>query len=232
MNEFAIAYYAGQSDRDYIVLGKTGEQAAHTALHEYSHLVLRHAGYRLPPWLNEGLAEYFSTTQTVGGDTTFGDIIPGRLQQLRATGWVPLATILAADQDSPYYNEGKRAGSLYNQGWALTHMLFSSPEYSPKFQDLLNAIQNGTPSAQALEQVYGKPLAKIEEELQFYIRGSSFFRRVAKIKLENIDKLPSTPASLYDVRLLQGDLWMSLKDHQDDARKRFEELGRRRSQAA
>src|SRR5512146_431580 len=41
-NEAAIAYYFGGEDRDYIVLGRTGEEAARIAVHEYVHLVARH----------------------------------------------------------------------------------------------------------------------------------------------------------------------------------------------
>jgi hypothetical protein len=36
---------------------------------------------------------------------------------------VPLQAIVSADRNSPYYNEKNRAGSLYNEGWALVHML-------------------------------------------------------------------------------------------------------------
>jgi hypothetical protein len=46
-NEAAIAYYFGGADRDYIVMGRTGEEAARVAVHEYVHLVARHLGLKL-----------------------------------------------------------------------------------------------------------------------------------------------------------------------------------------
>ncbi len=229
-NEFAIAYYTGQSDRDFIVMGKTGEQTAQAATHEYTHLVMKHSGYTLPPWLNEGLAELFSTMHPLGSDTLFGDIIPGRLQALYSEAWIPLAGIVSADRSSPYYNEAKRAGTFYNESWALVHMLETSDEYRPKFWDAVASIQNGTASVEALEKVYGQPLSKIEADLKFYIRGNSFKHLLTKIKLEGLDKITAQPADMFDVRTLQADLLMGFPGKQAEARTRFEELTREDAQ--
>ena len=53
------------------------------------------------------------------------------MQALSRENWVPLAVIVAADRNSSYYNEKDKAGSLYNEGWALAHMLQLSRPYSP-----------------------------------------------------------------------------------------------------
>lgn len=226
LNEVAIAYYAGQSERDYIVLGRMGEQAERVAAHEYAHLVFRHAGYRLPPWLNEGMAELFSTMTELGKNTIFGRPIVGRLRELQSASWVPLKTILEADQGSPYYNESKRAGHLYNEGWALAHMLTTSKEYRPKFGQFFNAVQSGVPSVEALERVYGQPLAQIEEALKFYIRGQRFYELVTKIQIDDMEKLTVSPADTFDVQYLQADLLLGLKDRRPEGIKRMEELAR------
>ncbi len=225
-NEFAIAYYAGQSDRDFIVVGKLGEQSSRIATHEYTHLVMKHAGYVLPPWLNEGLAELYSTLRPLGSSTEFGDVIPGRLQALNIESWVPLETILTADQKSPYYNESKRAGNLYNESWALVHMLATTNEFRPKFSDVVRAIQDGTPSVQALEKIYGMPFAKLEQTLRSYVRSDGFHKLVIKIKLDGIDKLPAQPADMFQVRTVQAELLMGLPGKQAEAKSRFEELTR------
>ena len=173
IKDFAMAYYAPGADRDYIVMGKTGEQTAQAATHEYVHLVARHAGLNLPPWLNEGLAELYSTLHPLGDSIEFGDVIPGRVQALSSERWVPLATILTADQNSPYYNETNKAGNLYNEGWALVQFLTTSNDYRTGFDRMLQAVADGVPSVDALEKVYGRPLAKIEADLKFYISGGS-----------------------------------------------------------
>ena len=206
-NDFATAYYFGGADRDYIVLGRTGEQSAQIAVHEYVHLVARHAGLKFPPWLNEGIAELYSTVRMQGDKALVGDLIPGRLQALFSEKWVPLSVILSAGPDSPYYNEKNKAGSLYNEGWGLVHMLQLSPEYVAKFPAFLSTVQSGADSAAALEQVYGKTVSAVEKDLQTYIRGNQFYGRLFPVKLSlSKEKFLATPAPMFDVKLALADL--------------------------
>src|SRR5204863_8988570 len=105
LNEFAIAYYHETLDRDYIVMSRSGSETFPIAVHEYVHLLVRHSGMKLPPWLNEGLAELYSTLRPMGDKILVGELIPGRRQALLQEKWVRLTTILAADHNSLYYNE-------------------------------------------------------------------------------------------------------------------------------
>ncbi len=224
MNEFAIAYYMGGAGKDYIVMGSADDNAFPVAAHEYTHLVVRHAGWNLPPWLNEGIAELYSTLKPYGGKIMVGQVIPGRLQALNREKWVPLETILAADHNSPYYNEKAKAGNLYNEGWALTHMLALSTAYNPGFSKAVNAIRGGMGSAKALEQVYGKPVSAIEKDLQGYIRGDVVRVSLLPGKLQtNLEKTVAEPANLYDVRLALIDL-TNRPGKEAETRSKLEEL--------
>jgi hypothetical protein len=150
MNEYAVAYYQPAANYDYIVMSHAAVDVFPVAVHEYVHLLVRHSGIELPPWLNEGLAELYSTLRPAGDKILVGELIPGRLQALLNEKWVPLATILAADRDSRYYNEKNKVGSLYNEGWALTHMLYLRAEFRPKFSQFVHSVAGGKNSAQAL----------------------------------------------------------------------------------
>jgi Tetratricopeptide repeat len=207
LNEYAIAYYHDTPDRDYIVMSHAGADTFPIAVHEYVHLVVRHAGLKLPPWLNEGLAELYSTLKPYGGKILVGDLIPGRHQALLREKWAPLSAILAADHDSPYYNEKDKAGSLYNEGWALTHMLAFRAEYRPKFGQLLRTISDGTDSATALEQVFGKTVPQIEKDLQGYLRGTTFQGTLVTAKLDKVaDEIPVESLADFDTALMFADL--------------------------
>lgn len=224
LNEFATAYYFGGADRDYIVMGRPGEQVAQVAVHEYVHLVARHAGLKLPPWMNEGIAELYSTLRMQADKVLIGDLIPGRIQALRTEKWVPLSVIVSAGPDSPYYNEKNKAGSLYNEGWALVHMLELSRDYLPKFSQLMAALLNGTDSVTALEKTYGKPITAIDKDLQEYLVSNQFFARLFPAKLATSrDNYPAAPASVFDVKLALADL-TSRPGADDEARKTLEEL--------
>jgi len=208
INEFATAYYHQTADRDYIVMSHAGAGTFSIAVHEYVHLLVRHAGFKFPPWLNEGLAELYSTLKPYGGKILVGDLIPGRHRALLEGKWVPLDIILAAGNDSPYYNEKDKAGSLYNEGWALTHMLCFRKEYRPKFGELLLTISHGKESRETLSAVYGKSVAEIERDLQSYLRGSSFqgFLFPAKLDKQLSDEIPAETLSDFDTGLMFADL--------------------------
>jgi hypothetical protein len=203
LNDYATAYYHSSGDHDYIVMSHAGPEAFPVAIHEYVHLIARHSKLNFPPWLSEGIAELYSTLKPMGDQVLIGAIVPGRYQALLRDEWVPLATILAATQDSPYYSEG----SLYNQGWALTHMLALNPKYKPKFTQVLLAISDGAPSAYALEQIYGKPLKEIEIDLLAYLRGGRFQGVLIPAKIEKMDDdLKAEPAGQFDVALLLAEV--------------------------
>ena len=206
-NEFATAYYHPTSRHDYIVMSHTGAETSPIAIHEFVHLVVQHSNLKLPPWLNEGVAELFSTIKPMGDKMLVGSLIPGRYQALLQESWVPLATIMAAGHDSPYYNEKNKAGSLYNEGWAMTHMLALGADYRSKFGQVLQAISSGTPSADALEQIYGKPLKQIENDLHTYWRSGRFQGNLVPFKMEKIkDELGAEAADPFDVKVLLAEI--------------------------
>jgi Flp pilus assembly protein TadD len=205
-NDFSIAYYTQIGGRDYIVLSGVSDDVFPVAVHEYVHLVVQHSGFTLPPWLNEGMAEVYSTLKPTGDKILVGTPIVGRMYELSQTKWVPLATILAADRDSPYYNEKNKAGNLYNEGWALTHMLELSAEYSPRFPQFFLEIAKGVPSQTALENAYGKALEAIEKDLRSYLNRNSFSGRLFSVKLQDGPKAATEPAQAFDVRLTLLDL--------------------------
>jgi tetratricopeptide (TPR) repeat protein len=207
LNDYATAYYHASGDHDYIVMSHAGAEAFPVAIHEYVHLIARHSKLNFPPWLSEGIAELYSTLKPMGDKVLIGAVVPGRYQALLRDPWVPLASILAATPDSPFYNEKNQAGSLYNQGWALTHMLALTPQYKPKFTEVLLAISGGAPSADVLERTYGKSLNAIEGDLIAYLRGGRFQGVLIPAKLEKMDDdLKAEPAGQFDVSLLLAEV--------------------------
>jgi tetratricopeptide (TPR) repeat protein len=207
INEFATAFYHQARGRDYIVMSHGGADTFPIAVHEYVHLLVRHSELNLPPWLNEGLAELYSTLRPMGDKILVGDLISGRHRALLEDKWVPLSVILAAGHDSPYYNEKDKAGSLYNEGWALTHMLYFRPEYRGKFGDFMRTVSGGTDSAAALQQIYGRTVAQIEKDLQAYLRGSSFQGALVSAKLEKTAaEIPAEPLDEFGASIVLADL--------------------------
>src|SRR5229473_7055296 len=86
-NEFASAFYLGGYDRDYIVMQSIIAENYPVAVHEFTHLLVKHTGFEVPVWFNEGLAELYSTLKPVGKRMEIGGLIPGRFRVLQQNKW-------------------------------------------------------------------------------------------------------------------------------------------------
>ena len=141
------------------------------AAHEYSHYVLHASGLKLPTWLQEGLAEEFSTLRISGGTYLLGGDLPARTQTLQRNRrkLVPIADLLSATDASVSTNGRKEAELFYAESWALTDMLVASPAYAPRFRDLISQFEHGAQGAQPFETIYKVSLEKIYEDLSAWI---------------------------------------------------------------
>ena len=179
----AGAYYVGTGVRDYIVMPELGPRDLHVVAHEYWHLVVHASDQRLPLWLEEGLAEFFSTVRLEEHDREGDAEIASRFRSLHRESWMPLAEVLALPKESPLRDDREAASRFYAQCWALAEMLLSAPAYKPHFPELLTAVASGTPGERALTAVYAKPLAVITADLRTWIEK----RRATPVTLSDAD---------------------------------------------
>jgi tetratricopeptide (TPR) repeat protein len=225
MNEFAAAYAMEGQDRDYIVMGGLGAENYPVAVHEYVHLLLRPAGNSLPLWLDEGLAELYSTLKPVGNKVEIGHLLPGRYLVLRSSKWLDLETLTKAGHDSPQYNNKDLAPVFYAESWALTHMLTMTEGRRLKFGDFLAALAEGSQEA-AFERAYGKKLREIWTDLQAYMRRGEFNYGVYDFKLEKAAERPEVlEADPVERGVVLAGLLGNLK-RWGEAKQAFEQLAR------
>lgn len=167
----STGFFLPGTRRDFVVLdgSRAGSRAA---AHEYLHFVMAQSGLRLPPWLNEGLAELYSNLQESrsGQRTELGRFIPGRVLSLRRDAWIELDRLISADADSPIFNRADLVDSAYAESWLLAHMLVLDPRYEAKFPAVLTALQTSD-TVEAFRQVYGKPIAEVDGELRRYLEA-------------------------------------------------------------
>lgn len=159
------AYYVGTPNRDYIVMPALGATGFRIAAHEYTHVVVHALGVHLPPWLNEGMAEVFSTVRIDDRSSTSGGALPTHIQFLKRHAWMPLAELWSLSADSAARNNRDSASLFYAESWAVTGMLLLSPDYAPKFQQLVALLNAGSSGPDAVERVYSKPLQNVEKDV-------------------------------------------------------------------
>lgn len=149
-------YHVTGRDAEYITYYDESRGAPlEFAAHEYTHAVLARSLGVLPVWVNEGLAEYFSTFEPKSRGAQIGRAIPQHIDWLRSHV-LSLEYILRLGGNNPDYEQGERRATIYAESWALVHSLILSPQRSEhRFDALLNELVRGTESVRALRKVYG-----------------------------------------------------------------------------
>src|SRR5262249_45114597 len=99
-------YFSPDRDLNVIALQlETFDDSSRIIFHEYTHLLLRNATPRVPLWLDEGLAEYYSTyaLERDGTRANIGKPIPWHVLILRHAS-LPITTLLTVARSSALYN--------------------------------------------------------------------------------------------------------------------------------
>jgi tetratricopeptide (TPR) repeat protein len=224
MNGSAVAFYAPGRSRDYIVMQDISGEHYPVAIHEYTHMVVQHAGLKLPVWLNEGWADLYSTLSPRGSKALVGNLLPGGVQTLAINKWIPLDVLLSVDQNSPMYNERDKAGIFYAESWLLVHMLYLSADYRLNFSKFVLAVANGQDSAQAFQSVYGKGLKQVSNDLERYSKSDRFVGALFDVKLEKSAEDPQvSEATAFESGLVLADL-LALVHKPEEARRAYGQL--------
>lgn len=212
------AYYASVGSRDYIVLfgGGAPDKAlpVRIAAHEYWHFVEHAGALRLPHWLNEGLAEFFSTVRLSEHDGRVGSEPVGHVRILRSRPWIPLATLIALADDSPLRQQRDTSELFYAESWALAHMLMLSPGYSERFRAVVERLASGVPGSQALESVYAKPLDSLARDLRGWMERGRYAPAALPGLARDAVATEVTDVSAFSVHVLLAGLMagMGLRD--------------------
>jgi tetratricopeptide (TPR) repeat protein len=224
-SEGSAAYYLRTRKADYIVMQDISPEHYQTVMHEYTHLIMQHVDLKLPIWLNEGMADLYSTLEPRGNQALVGRPLVGQVILLMNQRWLDLTTLFDVGPNSPYYNERDKMSIFYSECWALTHMLAFSETYAPGFPKFFAAVASGRPVPDCLQSVYGKTLNQITRDLHAYINRSSLRAAIFDIKLGKLDLEPvvSEPSELA-VDLALSDLLASQKKTQADASERLAKL--------
>ncbi|HMD48040.1 MAG TPA: tetratricopeptide repeat protein, partial [Bryobacteraceae bacterium] len=176
----ADAYYVGSGDRDYIVMAGADTRGLGIAAHEYAHLILRASDLQLPPWLKEGLAEYYTTLRMDDRGVELGGPLPGRVETLRKHAWMPLTDLMAISDASLQSQERATTDLFYGESWALVEMLALSPGYSASFGQLIAS------SGQDFTKIYRKPVDAIEHDLRAWVSQGIAAIQLPQVHTESV----------------------------------------------
>ncbi len=168
----AAGFFQHGMDRDWIVIGQQTQGWERLVCHEYTHLMVKQSGLPIPLWLNEGLAEIYSTFRPVGNKVEIGNLIGGHFEAVRH-GWIPLSRLIEIHHGDPEYS-GKQTAQFYAQSWGLTHMLMLEREHRAVYAKVLEQLVKGTPAHEAFQQA-GLTPEQLDRDLSLYLRRNDEF---------------------------------------------------------
>jgi Tfp pilus assembly protein PilF len=170
-NASVSGVFSSSRNANFIIFDSSAEQGADRVVyHELTHYFLRNTTPDLPLWVDEGLAEYYSSFEVSGGKISIGRPIVAHVQWLREHTPLPLAEHFAVTQKSPDYSEGTRQGSFYAQSWALIHYLLTGEDAKRKqLAQFLANLRSGQSNDEAFRSAFGIEYKILEAELRAYL---------------------------------------------------------------
>jgi len=164
-------------DKNYVLLrlDAEGEHPYSVVYHEYTHLILSKSAEWMPLWLNEGLAEFYENSDIHEKDVALGEPSGENIQLLRQRNLLPLATLFAVDQKSPYYHEENKGSIFYAQAWALTHYIYTKDfkDKTAQLNQYLELLAQKVDPLDAATRAFGD-LKQLEKDLDDYIHKFTF----------------------------------------------------------
>lgn len=185
----ALDINAASEDRPFAVI-----------FHEYTHLLTSGSAQPWPPWLLEGLAEFYSSFETQGTEARLGIPIAEHVELLREVPMIPLAELFAVTQDSPTYNEGQRQNIFYAESWALVHylMLGNKQSRQPQLRQFIRLLGEGTAIEAAFRDSFQTDYARMETEIRSYVSRQAYpgllYRLEQASATANVAVQPLSPA--------------------------------------
>lgn len=170
---------------DEVAIALTSEEPdseadpAEVIYHEYVHLLLDVRDAHYPLWLEEGLAEVFSTFHIDKGKVEYGLAKDRHVTLLQHSSLLPFDKLFAVTHESPDYNEDGRMGIFYAESWAFVHYLVCG-ENKANANHLTRFMQRlalGAPVEASFREAFGTDYRAQEDALRRYLDGGGYYKR-------------------------------------------------------
>lgn len=164
---------------DYVIAMSEQDKGATTMrviFHEYTHLLTARQFRFAPLWVNEGVAEVFSTFAGEGDHFDIGVALTNHVQFLQRNRALPVAHLLGIDMASKDYNEDEKAGQFYATSWILAHYyLFGRRGFETNVMAQYAARNAATTNRlEAFKATFGQGPAEADATLKEYMKGGRY----------------------------------------------------------
>lgn len=175
--------------------------------HEATHWFQSTRDDPLPAWLEEGIAEVFSTFVADGKNYMVGDSIHEHVRYLRAGNLPKLTQLMGLTRDSLDYNQDDRTGKFYAESWLFVHWnMFgegsAGAQAVPKYLELLKRAKT---AEQAFAGAFGGDYKTVGQRLERYLASGKYTRKAYPLRVEDLCPIePPRPATEVEVEVALG----------------------------
>jgi tetratricopeptide (TPR) repeat protein len=171
-------YFQSGQDENLIAVDISAHQERPMSLiyHEYTHLLTSSTPRQWPVWLQEGLAELYSSFEVDDNKVTLGSPISRHVMLLRDKTFIPIQDLLSVRHGSPIYNEREKQGIFYAESWALCHYLMYGDKNvrQPQMAEFAKLINQGVADDRAFAQAFKVSTTEMEKQIRSYIGRSTY----------------------------------------------------------
>jgi tetratricopeptide (TPR) repeat protein len=217
-------YFQPGEDVNYITLSTEGEKedVFGTIFHEYVHFLLdtNFGRSEVPPWFNEGLAEYYQTFEIKNDQEVYlGNLQDNHLLLLQQNKLIPLKQFFEIDNYSLHQNGNHSRSIFYAQAWALVHYLTQANKgaNAANMSKFLNLVMNKVEPEKAFQETFQMDYATMEKALKKYVEQRSFTGSVYTLKEKLVfdNEITVAPLSEADANAYLGDLLYRLREYEN-----------------
>lgn len=203
--------FVNMSDSHVIALTLDGPQETirRIIFHEVAHWYYNALDVRMPVWLEEGLAEVYSTfgMGPDGVSCSFGQTIQSHLNLVVRGGAADVGRLIDVSRGSPLINDANRATGFYAAAWMATHYTLFGADAPGReaIEAYLRAYRTNASHREAFREGFGLSTDEFNQRLNAYVRGGKFRRWHVSISVEDIAaKLVVGPAKPGEFDLAVG----------------------------
>jgi tetratricopeptide (TPR) repeat protein len=200
----------------WAVAGLSGADASsevrRTIFHEGVHWFLSAMDRNNPVWIEEGLAEVFSTFAVTKGRVHWGEAIPEHVTTLRVFPQMPMDRLVFVTRGELFLDESSRTGIVYAQSWAAVHLiLYGKNEKLPRgglFQ-FMQLTHDGMPMVEAFRESMNMEYAEFDRLLHTYLQGGTYY--IASKAVQKLAPLTAEAAPSFEVAQALGRLALAAR---------------------
>lgn len=203
-----VGYFTDLPDQNFMVIPvfETREDTYEVAFHEYTHYVISRRAKDLPRWLDEGLAEFYSTFQVRDGYGLVGKAPAGRLRWIDGPTRLPHVRQLLTGDLQLFRNFGDTLG-FYAQSWLVVHYMILGEEGRRKeqFARYLDLARQKDPELAARE-AFGISFDELDRAIRLYGQRARLPALRVGTPLNALKLPPVEPLGQLDALTLQARL--------------------------